>query len=132
VDPGNFRVVGDFVAVVSRGAAPVPDLFPRIHPVVLHLLGQLPEVRVRVLPDDVLARAVVDDLCEVWRCGDCLKSRHTGLERGHVRLQRADLRVGEVQLARELRLTLIGFLRGRRFVIYSGEERIAGSKQPDE
>jgi FdhD protein len=31
-----------------------------------------------------------------------------------------------VQLARELRLTLVGFLRGRRFVIYSGEERIAG------
>lgn len=29
-----------------------------------------------------------------------------------------------VQLARELRLTLIGFLRGRRFVIYSGDERI--------
>jgi FdhD protein len=28
------------------------------------------------------------------------------------------------QLARELRLTLIGFLRGRRFVIYAGEERI--------
>ena len=33
-----------------------------------------------------------------------------------------------VQLARELRLTLIGFLRGRRFVIYSGEERIAHQK----
>jgi FdhD protein len=32
-----------------------------------------------------------------------------------------------VQLARELLLTLIGFLRGRRFVIYSGEERIARS-----
>jgi FdhD protein len=32
-----------------------------------------------------------------------------------------------VQLARELRQTLIGFLRGRRFVIYSGEERIAES-----
>ena len=31
-----------------------------------------------------------------------------------------------VQLARELRLTLIGFLRGRRFVIYAGEERVAG------
>jgi FdhD protein len=30
-----------------------------------------------------------------------------------------------VQLARELRLTLIGFLRGRRFVIYAGEERIS-------
>jgi FdhD protein len=30
-----------------------------------------------------------------------------------------------VQLARELGLTLVGFLRGRRFVIYSGEERIA-------
>jgi FdhD protein len=29
-----------------------------------------------------------------------------------------------VQLARELRLTLIGFLRERRFVIYSGEERL--------
>jgi FdhD protein len=29
-----------------------------------------------------------------------------------------------VQLARELRLTLIGFLRGRRFVIYSVKERI--------
>jgi FdhD protein len=28
-----------------------------------------------------------------------------------------------VQLARELNLTLIGFLRGRRFVIYSGESR---------
>jgi FdhD protein len=29
-----------------------------------------------------------------------------------------------VQLARELGLTLVGFLRGQRFVIYSGEERI--------
>jgi FdhD protein len=35
-----------------------------------------------------------------------------------------------VQLARELRLTLIGFLRGRRFVIYSGEERIADARNP--
>lgn len=32
-----------------------------------------------------------------------------------------------VQLARELHLTLVGFLRGRRFVIYSGEERIVQS-----
>jgi len=34
-----------------------------------------------------------------------------------------------VQLARELRLTLVGFLRGRRFIVYSGEERLelAGS-----
>ena len=32
-----------------------------------------------------------------------------------------------VQLAREMGLTLIGFLRGRRFVIYSGEERIGGT-----
>jgi FdhD protein len=31
-----------------------------------------------------------------------------------------------VQLARELRQTLVGFLRGRRFVIYAGEERITG------
>lgn len=30
-----------------------------------------------------------------------------------------------VQLARELRQTLVGFLRGRRFVVYAGEERIA-------
>jgi FdhD protein len=29
-----------------------------------------------------------------------------------------------VRLARELQLTLVGFLRGRRFVIYAGEERI--------
>lgn len=29
-----------------------------------------------------------------------------------------------VRLARELGLTLVGFLRGRRFVIYSGEERV--------
>jgi FdhD protein len=32
-----------------------------------------------------------------------------------------------VQLAREMGLTLVGFLRGRRFVIYAGEERIAVS-----
>ncbi len=34
-----------------------------------------------------------------------------------------------VQLARELRLTLVGFLRGQRFIVYSGEERLelAGS-----
>jgi FdhD protein len=32
-----------------------------------------------------------------------------------------------VQLARELGLTLVGFLRGRRFVIYAGEQRIAVS-----
>jgi FdhD protein len=29
-----------------------------------------------------------------------------------------------VELARRMRLTLVGFLRGQRFVIYSGEERI--------
>lgn len=32
-----------------------------------------------------------------------------------------------VRLARELQLTLVGFLRGRRFVIYAGEERIRNS-----
>jgi FdhD protein len=32
-----------------------------------------------------------------------------------------------VQLARELGLTLVGFLRGRRFVIYSNEDRLAAS-----
>jgi FdhD protein len=31
-----------------------------------------------------------------------------------------------VQLAREYNLTLIGFLRGSRFVVYSGEERLTG------
>ncbi|HXQ97366.1 MAG TPA: formate dehydrogenase accessory sulfurtransferase FdhD, partial [Candidatus Limnocylindrales bacterium] len=29
-----------------------------------------------------------------------------------------------VELARRMHLTLVGFLRGRRFVIYSGEERL--------
>jgi FdhD protein len=29
-----------------------------------------------------------------------------------------------VQLAREMGLTLIGFLRGRRFVVYAGEDRL--------
>jgi len=33
-----------------------------------------------------------------------------------------------VKLARELGLTLIGFLRGRRFVIYSGESRCVSAK----
>ena len=33
-----------------------------------------------------------------------------------------------VQLARELRLTLIGFLRGRRFVVYAGEDRIKNAE----
>jgi FdhD protein len=32
-----------------------------------------------------------------------------------------------VQLARELRQTLIGFLRGKRFVVYAGEERVVKS-----
>jgi FdhD protein len=32
-----------------------------------------------------------------------------------------------VRLARELGLTLVGFLRGRRFIVYSGEERLAVS-----
>jgi FdhD protein len=31
-----------------------------------------------------------------------------------------------MQLARRMGLTLVGFLRGKRFVIYSGEERIIG------
>ena len=30
-----------------------------------------------------------------------------------------------VQLAREFGMTLVGFLRGKRFVMYSGEQRIA-------
>ena len=33
-----------------------------------------------------------------------------------------------VQLAREMSLTLIGFLRGQRFVVYAGDERLAKSK----
>ncbi len=36
-----------------------------------------------------------------------------------------------VQLAREMQLTLIGFLRERRFVIYAGEERILPEPKPD-
>jgi formate dehydrogenase assembly factor FdhD len=32
-----------------------------------------------------------------------------------------------VKLAREMHLTLVGFLRGRRFVIYAGEERIGSA-----
>jgi FdhD protein len=32
-----------------------------------------------------------------------------------------------VQLARELGLTLVGFLRGQRFIIYAGEERLGVS-----
>ncbi len=32
-----------------------------------------------------------------------------------------------VQLARELGITLVGFLRGRRFIIYAGEERLGVS-----
>ncbi len=35
-----------------------------------------------------------------------------------------------VQLAREMQLTLVGFLRGRRFVIYSGGERLLTSGEP--
>jgi len=34
-----------------------------------------------------------------------------------------------VQLAREFNMTLVGFLRGQRFVIYSGEGRIQGREQ---
>ncbi|TKB78502.1 MAG: formate dehydrogenase accessory sulfurtransferase FdhD [Nitrospira sp.] len=30
-----------------------------------------------------------------------------------------------VQLAQEFRLTLVGFLRGRRFIVYAGEERLS-------
>jgi FdhD protein len=33
-----------------------------------------------------------------------------------------------VRLARELNLTLVGFLRGERFVVYSGEERLGVSR----
>ena len=35
-----------------------------------------------------------------------------------------------VRLARELGLTLVGFLRGRRFLIYSGEQRLASAPAP--
>lgn len=35
-----------------------------------------------------------------------------------------------VQLARELGLTLVGFLRGRRFIVYAGEERLAAPVEP--
>jgi FdhD protein len=36
-----------------------------------------------------------------------------------------------VRLARELGLTLVGFLRGRRFLIYSGEQRLAPAGAAD-
>src|SRR5205085_11484653 len=36
-----------------------------------------------------------------------------------------------VQLAREFGLTLVGFLRGARFIIYSGQQRIRGEGTGD-
>ena len=36
-----------------------------------------------------------------------------------------------VQLAREFNMTLVGFLRGQRFVVYSGEARIRGQETGD-
>jgi len=36
-----------------------------------------------------------------------------------------------VQMAREFGMTLVGFLRGRRFVVYAGEERLGLSVPPD-
>jgi len=36
-----------------------------------------------------------------------------------------------VRLARELRMTLVGFLRGRRFVVYAGQERIEMEQPAD-
>ena len=35
-----------------------------------------------------------------------------------------------VRLARELGLTLVGFLRGQRFVVYAGEERLHAGTAP--
>jgi FdhD protein len=35
-----------------------------------------------------------------------------------------------VRLARELRMTLVGFLRGRRFVVYAGEDRLQITPTP--
>ena len=35
-----------------------------------------------------------------------------------------------VQLSRELGLTLVGFVRGRRFVVYAGEERLRLAREP--
>ena len=35
-----------------------------------------------------------------------------------------------VRLAREVRMTLVGFLRGRRFVVYAGEERLQMAPAP--
>lgn len=37
-----------------------------------------------------------------------------------------------VKLARELGLTLVGFLRGRRFVVYAGEERCMAAKRNEQ
>jgi FdhD protein len=33
-----------------------------------------------------------------------------------------------VRLAREMGMTLVGFLRGRRFLVYGGEERLQGAR----
>jgi FdhD protein len=35
-----------------------------------------------------------------------------------------------VKLAREFQMTLVGFLRGKRFVVYAGEERLGMSQNP--
>lgn len=139
----HFRMDAETLLALPAALRREQDVFERtggLHAAALFSAGG----RLQVLREDIGRHNAVDKVIG-WALGQGLVPLRDSLllvsGRGGFEIVQKAIRGGipalasvsapsglAVQLAREMRLTLVGFLRERRFVMYSGRERIVAAQ----
>lgn len=139
----HFRMAAETLLALPAALRREQDVFERtggLHAAALFTAAG----KLQVLREDIGRHNAVDKVIG-WALGERLVPLRDSLllvsGRGGFEIVQKAIRAGipalasvsapsglAVQLAREMRLTLVGFLRERRFVMYSGRERIVAAQ----
>ncbi|MGH9723640.1 MAG: formate dehydrogenase accessory sulfurtransferase FdhD, partial [Candidatus Acidiferrales bacterium] len=139
----DFRIAAETLLTLPAALRREQDVFERtggLHAAALFTAAG----KLQILREDIGRHSAVDKVIG-WALGQGLVPLRDSLllvsGRGVFEIVQKAIRAGvpvlasvsapsglAVQLAREMRLTLVGFLRERRFVMYSGRERILAAQ----